>query len=121
MGQMVLGILLGCKVSPALQRRLYGEEAGLLSDWNNKQQDRWLIEPVLNDQGKPAHVIGLWILCGTGEKAPDVDEPLELREVEKSKDYKLALRQWKKFRNWSRRQHAKVPSARLFVAKTEVA
>jgi hypothetical protein len=116
MGQMVLGVMLGCRMSPALQRKL---EGGLLSDWNNKQTDfHDRVDRASNAGGSDTDVIGVWVIH---EEGFQLDEPLSVRDIENSKRYAFALRQWKKFRNWARRQHAKVPSARLFIAKAEVA
>ncbi len=119
MGQMVLGVMLGCKLPKKLPKAYYDQDGeSVIEEWNAefKFGDRRRVEQV-------DIVLGLWVVCQHGEEkgVPDIDRPVDLGLIETSQSYRVSLVAWHKFDQWMIKKGVMLPAAQLWLAPTEVA
>lgn len=117
MGQMVIGLMLGCKIPKriALHNEEFGdgEVPGLIDVWENENHKNNAPE-VEHDAG----VFGFWLFQ---EHEDFGDKARALDDLPKSKEYRTALKNWTAFSKWAVKQGVKLPEPQLFLAQTEVA
>jgi hypothetical protein len=120
MGQVVLGVMLGCKLTAKLGKLCDDEEGkgSLLEHWNDAQVHGTEIEA-----DEDYTVIGAWVACSHGydKNVPDLDKPIALADLEKGKALKAARKAWDRFAKWADTQGIKLPPPQLYLAPTEVA
>jgi hypothetical protein len=137
MGQIVLGVLLGCEIPD--NAVLFDEDSdggGLIEQWQKA------IEPEIKKFAKkhktapwsaaghfvpdttydsaPA-LLGFWVLCHHGKSCPEINGAIQLDTIQQSKGYTDALAAWTRWAKWAASKGMKLPEPQLFLAPTEVA
>jgi hypothetical protein len=122
MGQMVLGVMLGCKLPKKLPKSFFDEMGeSVIDSWNSGllAPDRRRVEQV-----EDSMVVGIWVVCSHGNEkgVPDIARPENIADLMRSHSYKIAAENWQKFAVWALKKGGmKLPAPQLWLAPTEVA
>jgi hypothetical protein len=122
MGQIVVGVLLGCSLPEAVIEVFFDDDGETLVDsWRDSKS--WAIQRQI-EWVEDSTVVGVWVACAEGRDkgVQEIDGPLSFEELAKGEAYARALGVWQEFSQWVQKtRDIKLPAPQLFVSPTEVA